>query len=171
MNDEITPDGGSEESGETSATPSKPSEAPTVGAGDATAELERLRVQLAEAAPIVQAHKDAEEARKTDEQKLRDELEAIQRERGEAQRGLLLHEVAEETGLSADVIAIIQRAVTTKDELLSAASVIAEHTKRSPAAPKRPTPRVGGGVDAAPADSGDFDAVKIAQAIAKRIRL
>ncbi|MGY1440157.1 hypothetical protein [Streptomyces reniochalinae] len=51
---------------------------------DTAAELERLRAQLAEVAPIVQAHKDAEEARKTEEQKLREALESAERERDEA---------------------------------------------------------------------------------------
>ncbi|MFG2183080.1 hypothetical protein ACGFLS_30775 [Streptomyces abikoensis] len=143
-------------------------DAVTQGADGADAELERLRVQLAEYAPIVQAHQEAEEVRKTDERKLRDELELIQRERDEARRGLLLREVADETGLPADVVALIQG--STRDELLSAASVIAERAKPAFAAPKRPSPTVGAGTDAPPNDSDDIDPIKLARAIAKRAR-
>ncbi|MFI6770707.1 hypothetical protein [Streptomyces sp. NPDC050355] len=137
-------------------------------AEDLSAEVEQLRAQLAEYVPIVQAHQEPEEARKTEEQHLREQVEAVQRELGEARRGLLLGEVADETGLSADVIALIQG--STKDELLSAASVIPERAKSTSAAPKRPTPTVGGGTDPPPTDSDDIDPIKIARAFAKRAR-
>ncbi|MFK0294494.1 hypothetical protein ACIQU6_29055 [Streptomyces sp. NPDC090442] len=153
---------------ETTASRDAETEAPVAEAKDGNAELERLRAQLAEYAPIVQAHQEAEEARKTGEQKLRDALETTQRERDEARRGLLLREIAEETGLPADVVALIQGA--TRDELLSAASVIAERTNSTPVAPKRPTPTVGAGTDAPPTESDDIDPVKLARAIAKRAR-
>ncbi|UJB43598.1 hypothetical protein [Streptomyces sp. A1-5] len=156
------------EAEETTASRDAVTEAPATDMENTNAELERLRAQLAEYTPIVQAHQEAEEARKTDEQKLRDELETTQRERDEARRGLLLREVAEETGLPADVVALIQGA--TRDELRSAASVIAERTKSTPTAPKRPTPTVGAGTDAPPTDSDDIDPVKLARAIAKRVR-
>ncbi|MFE1777241.1 hypothetical protein [Streptomyces sp. NPDC059008] len=136
-------------------------------AEDLSAELEQLRAQLAEYVPIVQAHQEAEEARKTEEQHLREQVEAVQSELGEARR-LLLREVADETGLSADVIALIQG--STKDELLSAASVIAERAKSTSAAPKRPTPTVDGGTDAPSTDSDDIGPIKIARAFAKRAR-
>ncbi|MGW1379813.1 hypothetical protein ACWD6P_36905 [Streptomyces sp. NPDC002446] len=59
-------------------------------AEDLSAEVEQLRAQLAEYVPIVQAHQEPEEARKTEEQHLREQVEAVQRELGEARRGLLL---------------------------------------------------------------------------------
>jgi hypothetical protein len=166
VSDETKPD--TEPTDETPAVPPMPTEPPTVGGdADTSAELERLRTQLAEVAPIVQAHKDAEEARKTEEQKLRDALEGAERERDEARRGLMLREVAEESGLASDVVALIQGA--TKDELLAAAQKIAEQSKGKGVG-ARPTPRVGGGVDAPPNDSDDIDPVKLARAIAKRVR-
>lgn len=164
MSDEIKP---AEETGATETAETETAETPAVDA-EATTEIERLKAQLAEVAPIVQAHKDAEEARKTAEEKLRDELSAAQRERDEAMRGLMLREVAEETGLSSDVVSLIQGA--TKDELLAAASKIADQTKARKGTPARPNPTVGGGADAKSTDSDEIDPVKLAAAIAKRVR-
>jgi hypothetical protein len=153
---------------ETAQTEQVPPEAPAANA-DATAEIERLKAQLAEVAPIVQAHKDAEEARKSAEEKLREELTAAQRERDEAQRGLLIREVAEETGLSSDVVALFGSA-TTKAELLAAASKVADQSKARKGTTARPNPIVGGGADAKSTESDEIDPVKLAAAIAKRVR-
>ncbi|MGY1436693.1 hypothetical protein [Streptomyces reniochalinae] len=132
---------------------------------DTAAELERLRAQLAEVAPIVQAHKDAEEARKTEEQKLREALESAERERDEASRVLMRREVADETGLSPAVVDLLTGA--TKDELLKAANEVVSHTKGRVGT--RPAPKVGGGKDAVKTDD-DIDPVALAKAIAKRAR-
>lgn len=135
---------------------------------EAAAEIERLKAQLAEAAPILQAHKDAEEASKTAEEKLRDELAAAQRERDEAKRAVMLREVADETGLSADVVTLLQGA--TREELLAAAKKVADGSKVRKGAPGRPNPTVGGGTDAKPTDDDEIDPAKLAAAIAKRVR-
>ncbi|MFE7315136.1 hypothetical protein ACFU7T_18955 [Streptomyces sp. NPDC057555] len=132
---------------------------------DTAAELERLRAQLAEVAPIVQAHQDAEEARKTDEQRLREALEAAERERDEAAQVLMRREVADETGLPPTVVDLLSGA--TKDELLAAAKEVAAHTKSRVGA--RPAPKVGGGKDAVKTED-DIDPVALARAIAKRAR-
>ncbi|MGW3072730.1 hypothetical protein [Kitasatospora sp. NPDC001132] len=157
---EETPEGTTEE------TPETPAETPD--ASEAAAKIAALEAKLAEAAPILQAHADAEAARKSAEEKLREELEAAQRERDEAQRGLMLREVAEETGLASNVVALLHGA--SKDELLAAAKTVADQAKARPGAPARPNPTVGGGTDAKSTDSDDIDPMKLAAAIAKRVR-
>jgi hypothetical protein len=156
-----------EEASETAETTTDTAGETSAGSGGAesTAEVERLRAQLAEYAPIVQAHKDAEEARKTEEQKLRDALESAERERDEAARVLMRREVADETGLSAAVVDLLSGA--TKDELLKAANEVVAHTKGRVGS--RPAPKVGGGKDAVKTED-DIDPVALARAIAKRAR-
>jgi hypothetical protein len=155
---------GTEETSETAETTTETGGEPAGSGGDeSTAELERLRAQLAEYAPIVQAHKDAEESRKSDEQKLREALEAAERQRDEAARVLMRREVADETGLSPAVVDLLNGA--TKDDLLKAANEVVSHTRGRVGS--RPAPKVGGGKDAVKSED-DIDPVALAAAIAKR---
>jgi hypothetical protein len=141
--------------------------APAAKPDERDAELSRLRAQIEEFAPIVQAHKDAEEARKSEEQKLREALETAQREAAEARRVVVRAEVAEESGLSSDVVALLQG--SSKDELLIAARKIAEQSaKRGGGIPSRPKPNVGSGTEAVDGPEV-IDPAKLAAAIRKRL--
>ncbi|WP_433224474.1 hypothetical protein [Microtetraspora malaysiensis] len=134
---------------------------------DHAAVIADLRAKLAEVEPIVQAHKDAEDARKTVEEKLREDLAAAQRERDDAQRAVMLSEVAEETGLP---VKVVKRLVgATKDELMAAAKEIAEVSGKRGATSARPNPTVGGGTDST-SEPESLDPAKLAAAITKRAR-
>ncbi|MER5886797.1 hypothetical protein ABT160_23485 [Streptomyces sp. NPDC001941] len=131
------------------------------------AELAALRARLAEAAPILQAHKDAEEAQKTEAQRLREALEAAERERDEARRVVVRAEVAEETGLTGDVVALLHGA--TKDELLAAAKTVAEQSqKRGGGLPSRPRANLKTGQEVA-GEPEVTDPLKLAAAIKRRL--
>lgn len=160
--------------GETAETPPEPTSdtgahTPTkdAGSGEASSELERLRAQLADYEPIVQAHKDATEVRQNEEQTLREELASLKHERDSATQDLMRREIAEEAGIPASIARHLSG--PDRDALLAAAKEIAEHMT-APRVGARPFPTVGGSADAVKSDEDPLDPLKLAQAVMKRAR-
>src|SRR5690606_9203244 len=93
------------------------------------ARIAELEKRLADAEPILKAHADAEEARKTERQKANERAAALERELSAAREAAARSKVAAETGLSADVVVLLRG--STEEELMAAARQVAYG--RSPA--------------------------------------
>ncbi|MFK0290331.1 hypothetical protein ACIQU6_07590 [Streptomyces sp. NPDC090442] len=129
------------------------------------AEIAALRKQIEEAAPILQAHKDAEEARKSEAQKLTEALEAARAEAADARRVVMRAKVAEATGLPSDVVALLSG--NSEEDLMGAAKAVAAiSSPRGSGLPKRPTPTVSTGQEK-PEAPEVVDPRKLAAAIRK----
>ncbi|MFJ9574335.1 hypothetical protein [Streptomyces bacillaris] len=138
------------------------------GAADEAGELERLRKELEAARPILAAHAEAEEARKSEADKLREALEAAKAEAADKARALTLREVAEETALPSALVAKLPGG--SRDELLALAKEIQALVGESPRGgklPSRPTPKLRTGHDA-PDPGETLDPRKLA-AIARKL--
>ncbi|NEB35866.1 hypothetical protein [Streptomyces sp. SID14515] len=138
------------------------------GAADQSAELERLRKELEAARPILAAHQEAEEARKSEADKLREALEAAKADAADKARALTLREVAEETALPSSLVAKLPGG--SRDELLALAKEIQALVGESPRGgklPSRPTPKLRTGHDA-PDPGETLDPRKLA-AIARKL--
>lgn len=152
-----------------SPTPAEPAEkAPEVRADskaedadkDSAARIAELQRRLDEAAPILQAHKDAEEARKSELQKATERAESLETELSKLRDEAARARVAEKTGLSSVQVALLKGA--TEAELLKAAEVFAaKGSLRS-----KSTPTVGNG----PSSGGSEPDTDTPAALADRIR-
>lgn len=133
------------------------------------AEIAELRRQLEAAAPILQAHKDAEDAKKSDAQRAADRIAELETALAAAQLDSARARVAEATGLPLAVVAKL--AGSTEDEIRAAADEVAKLAAGSrPKLSTRSRPVVGG--EPGKAGSSDEDAVdpvKLAEAIRKRL--
>lgn len=153
--DESTPKAPEEVTPESSESPSSV---------DKDAEIAELRRKLDEAAPIIQAHADAEEQNKSELQKSNERAESLEAEltklRDEAARA----RVAERTGLPSDVVALLNGA--TEEQILKAAEKVA---RAKPQLHTRPSPAIGSGPSKGDEDTGPVDPRKLAEAIRKRM--
>ncbi|WP_431888744.1 hypothetical protein [Nocardiopsis alba] len=130
-------------------TPATAETAPEVRDGnsaeDAAARIAELQRQLDEAAPILQAHKDAEDARKSELQRANERAAELEAERDRLRDEASRARVAEATGLTSAQVAFLRG--STEDELMKAAKAFAS------AAPSglrtRSTPTVGNGASSA----------------------
>ena len=172
------PGGGGEPAGapgETSGVPpSEPKgEEPTEeapkdeGGDDRDAQIAELRRQLDEAAPILQAHKDAEEAQKSEIQKANERADSLESEltklRDEAARA----RVAEKTGLPSEIVGLL--AGSSEEDLLQAAEKVAS-TRGDSGLKSRSKPLVGPGASKGGAEDADAtDPAALAAAIRKRM--
>lgn len=133
------------------------------------AEIAELRRQLEAAAPILQAHKAAEDARKTDAERAADRIAELESALAAAQLESARARVAEATGLPLAVVARL--AGSTEDEIRAAADEVAKLAAGSrPKLSARSRPVVGG--EPGKASSSDEDVVdpaKLAEAIRKRL--
>lgn len=142
------------------------------GGGDARdAEIAELRRQLAEVAPIVQAHREAEDANKSDLQRAQERAAQLEAELTAAREASARATVAARTGLPTDVVALLQGA--TEEDLMAAAEKVKAAVAATGSAPRtlrgRPVPRVGG---SGSTGGGDVDAdspEKLAAEIRKRM--
>lgn len=133
------------------------------------AEIAELRRQLEAAAPILQAYKDAEDAKKSDEQRAADRIAELEKALAAAQMESARARVAEATGLPLAVVSKL--AGSTEEEIRAAADeVVKLIAGNRPKLSTRSRPVVGGGPGkAGPSDEDAVDPVKLAEAIRKRL--
>ena len=143
--------------------PGKASE-PETSEDDKDAQIAELRKQLEDAQPILQAHAEAEEQNKTDLQKANERAEGLEAEltrlRDEAARA----RVAEKTGLSSDVVALLNG--STEEEILKAAEKV---VKARPRLHSRSEPVTGAGPSKGSPTENKPSPSKLADAIRKRM--
>lgn len=124
-----------------------------------------LQRQLDEAAPILQAHKDAEEARKTELQKATERAESLETELSKLRDEAARARVAEATGLTSEQVAHLKGG--TEEELTAAATAFA--SGRSGLS-TRSRPVVGAGASKGGPENADVtDPAALAAAIRKRM--
>src|SRR5690606_4591775 len=127
------------------------------------ARIAELEKRLADAEPILKAHADAEEARKTELQKANERAAALERELSAAREAAARSKVAAETGLSADVVALLRG--STEEELMAAARKVADG-RPSANLRTRTRPTVGAGAS----QPGSEPSGESPEELAKRIR-
>ncbi|MFJ6019786.1 hypothetical protein ACIQFP_10595 [Nocardiopsis alba] len=138
------------------------------GGDQRDAEIAELKRQLEEAAPILRAHREAEEANKTELQKVQDRAAELERELTASREAAARANVAAKTGLSPDVVALLNGA-TEADLLAAAEKVKAAAAPSSPSLRRKPSPTVGEGGSSAGGESDVTDPAKLAEAIRKRM--
>lgn len=136
------------------------------GKGEDTrdAEIAELRRQLEAAKPILQAHKDAEEANKTELQKAQERAAQLESELTASREAAARATVAAKTGLAPEVVALLQGA-TEADLLAAAEKVKAAVGPVPPSLRNKPAPRVGGPGSSSGGEGDASDPAKLAERI------
>lgn len=130
------------------------------------AEIAELKRRLADAEPILKAHREAEDAKRSDLERATSRIAELEQENAKLHARLMRASVAEKTGLPLEVVAAL--AGETEAELLQAAELVAGARRANLA--ERPRPRVGAGASRSGAEPEDAaDPATLAAAIRKRM--
>lgn len=130
------------------------------------AEIAELKRRLADAEPILKAHREAEDAKQSDLERATSRITELEQENAELHARLMRASVAEKTGLPLEVVAAL--AGDTEEALLKAAELVAGARRGSLG--ERPRTRVGAGASRGGAEPEDAaDPAKLAAEIRKQM--